>query len=354
MLHCRCSKHSISQLSLQSAIFYHIVVCYGIYLYYTNIIKCLGEIFLITRKLEKTELGRTGLIISRFSAGGHFTNGPTGHEDIERRVKELNYLLDLGVNYFDVQWDLEEIATAKVMNSRKDEFIVAWPLHGVTALGGDLTKEYIIEYCKEHQKRYQINHVNILMWIALELHDDTEQKVMDVVRSAFKILKAEGFCDFLGFSCHYSPDMALRAITEFDDFDVMMIPYSPLHPAADKELLKTAEEKGVGVVGMKPFGGGGGFINSVWSGEVKHSETDQFYQSAKPYQASLRWVLQNKNIDCTVPGAHSIQEIDELFNAVQEEYSQKDEQIIIALKKGMQESNADYQLKNIGKPLSWD
>jgi len=56
------------------------------------------------------------------------------------------------------------------------------------------------------------------MWIALELYDETEQKVMDEIRSAFKILKAEGFCDFLGFSCHHSPDMALRAITMFDDF----------------------------------------------------------------------------------------------------------------------------------------
>jgi len=103
----------------------------------------------------------------------------------------------------------------------------------------------------------------------------------------------------------------------------MMIPYSPLHPAADKELLKVAKVKGVGVVVMKPFGCGGGFLNSVWAVEVKHSETDQFYQSAKPYQASLRWVLQNRNIDGTVPGAHSVQEIDELFKAAQEKYSQK-------------------------------
>jgi len=299
-------------------------------------------------------LGRTGLTVTRFSAGGHFTNGPTGHEDVERRVKELNYLLDLGVNYFDVQWDLEEIATAKVMNERGGEFIVAWPLHGVTALGGNLTKEYIIDYCMEHKKRYGINHVNILMWIALELYGETELKVMQEVRAAFKILKSEGFCDFLGFSCHHSPEMALRAITGFDDFDVMMVPYSPLHPAADNELLKTAKAKGVGVIGMKPFGGGGGFINSVWSGLVKHADTDHFYHSAKPYQAAIRWVLQNQDIDCTVPGAHSIQEIDELFNAVQEEYSQEDELIIKALKYAMIETNAEYQLKNIGKPLSWD
>jgi len=77
-------------------------------------------------KLETCPLGRTGLTVTRFGAGGHFTNGPLAHEDIPRRVRELNHLLDLGVTYFDVQWDPEESATAEVMAQRGREFTVAW------------------------------------------------------------------------------------------------------------------------------------------------------------------------------------------------------------------------------------
>ena len=75
-------------------------------------------------KLEKRHLGRTGLTVTRLGAGGHFTNGPLAHEDIPRRVRELNHLLDLGVSYFDVQWDPEELATAEVLATRSGEFTV--------------------------------------------------------------------------------------------------------------------------------------------------------------------------------------------------------------------------------------
>jgi aryl-alcohol dehydrogenase-like predicted oxidoreductase len=306
-------------------------------------------------KLEMVTLGRTGLKINRFGVGGHFTYGPSSHEDIPRRVRELHHLLDLGVNYFDVQWDPEEIATAEVMQTRKDEFTVAWPLHGVTRLGGNLTEKYILDYAKNHRSRYNIQHVDILLWVALELYEETEEHVMNVLRSAFSTLKSEGFCDYLAFSCHHSPEMALRAITKFDDFDVMMVPYSALHPAAGRELLKTAKAKGVGTVGMKLFGGGGGFFNSVWSGQEKHPETDRWYRSERPYEAAVRWALKNRDLDCVVPGVHSIEQINQIFQAAQEEYSDEDEAILNTMKKAMIETQAEYQLKKIaGRPDSWD
>ena len=87
-------------------------------------------------RLETTILGNTGLKVTRLGAGGHFTNGPLAHDDIPRRVRELNHLLDLGVTYFDVQWEPEQIATAEVMKSRANDFTVAWPLHGADGLRG--------------------------------------------------------------------------------------------------------------------------------------------------------------------------------------------------------------------------
>jgi len=305
-------------------------------------------------KLETTKLGRSDLTITRFSAGGHFTYGPSSHENIPRRVEELNHLLDLGVSYFDVQWEPEELATAEIISTRKNEFSVAWPLHGVTNLGSNLTEEYILNYCKDHQKRYNIKYVDILLWVGLELYEETEDQVMKVLRSAFASLKTEGFCDHLAFSCHHSPEMALHAITKFNDFDIMMIPYSPLHSAADKGLLKTAKSRGIGTVGMKPFGGGGGFLNAVWAGEVKHPETDKWYHSARPYEAAIRWVLQNKDLDCTVPGAHSLSQIDQLHYAAQIQYNDEDENILRTLRKALKDTSYDCQLNSIAKPFSWD
>ncbi len=311
---------------------------------------------MVTARLETTELGATGIHVSRFAAGGHFTNGPLAHEDIPRRVRELNHLLDLGVTYFDVQWEPEEVATAEVMKSRKDEFAVAWPLHGVTMREGDVTEQYILDYCDDHRKRFGIEHVDILLWVALELHEQTQDRVMDNVRSAVSKLKSQGFCDHFAFSCHHSPEMALHAVRQFGaDFDVMMVPYSPLHPAAGNDLLAAAREEGVGTVGMKPFGGGGGFPNMVWSGEVEHPDTDCWRGSSRPYEAAIRWVIRDSNLDCTVPGAHSMQQIDELHNAVAEPFNAEDEYILEAMNRAMVDTGAKCQLRSgTGQPGAWD
>lgn len=278
--------------------------------------------------LTTTQLGRTGIAVTRLSAGGHFTNGPTAHEDIPRRVQELHHQIDSGITYFDVQWDPEELAMAEVMKTRADEITVAWPLHGVTHLGGDVTAKYIIDYCDDHRKRFGIEHVDVLLWIALEMTSETQEKMMEEVRQGFAHLKQEGFCDHLGFSCHSSPQTALNAITAFDDFEVMMVKYGLIEPAAGRELLGVARSKGIGTVAMKPFAGGGGFFNRAYAGEVEDPRVAGWKASGRPYQAGIKWVLRDENLDCTVPGMHSIQEIDEIVAAASEPLNGEDQAIL--------------------------
>lgn len=296
--------------------------------------------------LETRQLGRTGLTVTRFGAGGHFTNGPLAHEDIPRRVQELNHLLDLGVTYFDVQWEPEELATAEVMRDRGDEFTVAWPLHGMNGQSPSEAKRYVLDYCSDHRSRYGIERVDVLLWVALALNDATGPDLVQQAREAFEVLKAEGFCDHFAFSCHDSPEMALHAITEFDAFDVMMVPYCPLHPAAGRQLLSAAKGRGVGVVTMKPFGGGGGFLNKVWAGEIDHPAVAEWQGSSRPYEAALRWVLRDTNVDCTVPGAHSNQQIDELHAAVTSGDPGDDDKILDAMRAAMNEAGAEVQLSD--------
>jgi len=305
--------------------------------------------------LDTSSLGQTGLTVTRFAAGGHFTYGPSAHEDIPRRIGELHHLLDLGVNYLDVQWEPEEEATAELIKTRKDEFTVCWPLHGVTQRGAEVTRDYVLDYCRDHRRRYGIEHVDILLWVGLELYPESEDKVMEELREAFARLKAQGFCDHLAFSCHHSPQMARHAIEKFNDFSVMMVPYSALHPVVERELLPFARAKGVGTVGMKPFGGGGGFFNSVWAGQTQWSAADRWNQSARPYQAAIRWALKNPDLDCAVPGMHSIRQMDELYEAVLQPLSDEDRAILAEMKQAMFDTDADIQLRREGVTKdAWD
>lgn len=297
-------------------------------------------------QLETRVLGRTNRTVTRLGAGGHFTNGPLAHEDIPRRVTELHHLLDLGVNYFDVQWDPEELATAEVLKTRGREFVVAWPLHSMNKQDPGDTKQYVIDYCNDHRRRYGIERVDILLWVALMFEDEAAPQRIAAAHEAFLALRAEGFCDHFAFSCHHSPQTALRAITEFDVFETMMVPYSPLHPAAGRELLPAARQRRVGTVAMKPFGGGGGFLNHVWSGKIQHPAVAHLKDSPLPYQAALRWVLADPNVDTTVPGAHSIQQIDELCQTVASPRNQEDCELLETLRLAMNETAADVQLRS--------
>lgn len=294
--------------------------------------------------LQTRNLGNTGIAVTRLSAGGHFTFGPSSHEDIPRRVRELNHMIDHGLRYFDVQWEPEEAAMAEVMKTRRDEIAVAWPLHGVTKNAATYKAQDMVNYCNDHRKRFGIDHVDVLLWIALELAPETQDRLMDEVREGFRRLKTDGFCDHLGFSCHHSADMALHAITTFDDFSVMMVPFSPLHPAAGRGLLAEAHRRGVGTVGMKPFGGGGGFFNKVWAGEVGLSQVEAFARAGNPYQAALRWVLACGDLDCTVPGMHSVEQIDELLAAAGGSLGRNDEAILETFRTALAESEAEVQL----------
>ena len=101
--------------------------------------------------------------------------------------------------------------------------------------------------------------------------------------------------------------MAQRAITDFDCFSVMMVPYSPLHPAAGRELLAAAPRPRRGHRRHgNPLAAAAAFLNKVWAGEITTPAAGA--HSGRPYQAALRWVLQNPHLDCTVPGMHSIQQ----------------------------------------------
>lgn len=306
--------------------------------------------------LETRTLGRTGLTVTRLGAGGHFTNGPLAHEDISRRVTELHHLLDLGVNYFDVQWEPEELATAEVIKSRGEEFIVAWPLHGMNKQAPAHARQYVLDYCDDHRRRYGIEHVNILLWVAIQFEDDQSAGRVSAACEAFAALKAQGFCDFFAFSCHHCPQTALRAISDFDVFDAMMVPYSPLHPAAGRDLLPAARKRNVGTVAMKPLGGGGGFLNMAWSGQANLPTLAHLKDSPLPYQAALRWVLNDPNVDCTVPGAHSIQQIDELYEAAQTSLTAADCRLLENLRQAMLATNADVQLRSemVASPQAWD
>jgi predicted aldo/keto reductase-like oxidoreductase len=272
-------------------------------------------------------------MVTQLGAGGHFTAGPTSHHDFRRRVRELHHMLDRGINYIDVQWSPEHGVTAQLKRERPDDFILAWPLFtpfvGRVVNPGSISADFVVKYVKDHFDRYGMDHAEVLLLIALHLEIPSQPDLFDGLREGFETLKQEGLVDHLGFSCHEAPEPATYALENYDCFEVVMVPYSYLGPAAAEKVFPAAEKKDVGIVVMKPMCGGEvGCHADALPGDVSYST---------PYQAAIRWVLSDPRVSTTVPGMHSVEQIDQLVEASAQPLAEADTELLAQVRGAIEE-----------------
>lgn len=113
--------------------------------------------------------------------------------------------------------------------------------------------------------------------------------------------RAEGRLDRIGVT-HWSPgafdelEQALRS----GRFDVVQLPLNPLERAAERRLLPLAEELGISVIVMEPFGGTGAPLlgNAPSADELAPLGAFGIETWA---QAVLKWTLSDPRIDLVIP-----------------------------------------------------
>ena len=85
-------------------------------------------------------------------------------------------------------------------------------------------------------------------------------------------------------------------------FDVVQLPLSPREHEAEKRLLPLAEELGVAVVVMRPFGGTGAPL-------LRHAPSEKELAPLRERgintwaQALLKWVLSDPRVDLVIPAS---------------------------------------------------
>lgn len=138
-------------------------------------------------------LGRTGLEVTEFGCGGYFTAGPNAHHDMERQVRELNFILDQGVNFFDLQWDLEIEAMRRVLKSRPKDFYINLRAMWYPEANRS-SKEHILECANRELKELGADHADVIQIT----HNDgysppvTSDVHLEAIRESFAQLKQQG------------------------------------------------------------------------------------------------------------------------------------------------------------------
>ena len=159
---------------------------------------------------------------------------------------------ELGINYFDnahSYWNgrSEEVFGEVLPQFRKDVFI--------TTKSTDRTSKGAEKELDLSLKRLRTDYVDL--W---QIHAVGEMEEVDQIFApggaieAFEAAKAAGRCRFIGFTGHRDPHVHLAMLERYDDYDTILMPLHPADPSYlsfEKLVLPVANERGLGIQGMK-------------------------------------------------------------------------------------------------------
>ncbi len=261
-------------------------------------------------------LGRTGLQVSEVSLGTEYLIGKP-HDHI---VEVIHAALDAGINYFDLFGASPGFrdAMGAAFAGRRQYAYLAAHLGAALTEEGQYLKTRSLKICEtffaDFLTRYATDYADVLM-----LHNCDKQNDFDVLfREDGPLglalrLKEEGKTRFIGFSGH-TVGTALQAV-ESGLIDVLMFPVNMAGNAVPgkKDLLKTCLARGVGVVAMKPLGGGK-LLQGPRTVRVAHYQMGGEAQKITkrvpitPVQC-LSYTLSQVGVCAAVPGCASVEEL---------------------------------------------
>jgi predicted aldo/keto reductase-like oxidoreductase len=162
--------------------------------------------------------------------------------------------------------------------------------------------------------RLKTDYLDVLLIHYVDQDNFKEAKIEDLIEFALT-LKEQGKIRTLGISCHKVP-AAINAIKS-GVIDVLMFPVYLTKSLFKKyeEVYLTCEKEDIGLVAMKPFGGG----KLLW-------ETGGYKISPLP---CLNYVLSIKQVSTVVPGVKNVDELKENLNYL---LSSKEEKSFIEAK----------------------
>jgi predicted aldo/keto reductase-like oxidoreductase len=266
-------------------------------------------------------LGRTGFKVGEIGLGTEYLQ-PASRETIK---SVLDLALDSAINYLDMFFAepnfRDNIGSA--LGKKRDKMIVAGHI-GTSYENGQykVTRERKVAEIVFYDllARLKTDYIDVLMIHYVDQDNFKEAKVEDLLDFALS-LKEQGKIRTMGLSCNKVP-AAINAIKS-GVIDVLMFPVYLTKSLFKKyeEVYLACEKDDIGLVAMKPFGGG----KLLW-------ETRGYKIS--PLQC-LSYVLSIKQVSTVVPGVKNVDELKENLNYL---HSSKEEKSFIEAKDSLNNS----------------
>jgi len=197
--------------------------------------------------MEKIQLGRTGLNVTRLGLGGV----QLAKISTPQAVRVVQTGIDLGVNFLETArgyWDSEE-KMGLAIKGRRDQVVIA-----TKAGAGDA--DAMIQKIDESLKALNTDYIDLYQYHGCDTREAYE-KIIAAGGALEGLTRAKemGKIRAIGFSSHQL-DLVLEIIDD-DTFPSAQLPISFMNVENhEKHLFERAKKHNVGLIAMKPFGGG--------------------------------------------------------------------------------------------------
>ncbi|MFB7332932.1 aldo/keto reductase [Streptomyces adustus] len=308
--------------------------------------------------MEYTQLGRTGLKVSRLVLGT-MNFGPLTDEADSHTI--MDAALDAGINFFDTAnvygWRENKGRTEEIIGNwfagsgeRRDKVVLATKVYGNMAAEGDawpnhdkLSALNIRRAVDASLKRLRTDHIDVYQFHHVDRSTPFEEiwQAVDVLVRQGKILYV-GSSNFPGYKIAQANEIAARRGTMGLVSEQCL--YNLAERRAEMEIVPAAREYGLGVIPWSPLQGGllGGVLKKEAEGGRRASDRTadtladparraqiQAYEDLldkhglEPGEAALAWLLTRPGVTGPIVGPRTAEQLASALRAVELELGEE-------------------------------
>ena len=236
--------------------------------------------------MERRVLGPSGLKVPVVGMGTSRTFDVRGRAAETTCRKIVDEAIAVGASLFDSSpmYGEAERVLGMALEGRRAEALVATKVWTASDEEAERQVRASLDYAWGHVELFQVH--NLLAWPAR----------LDLLER----LRDEQLVTAVG-ATHYDPNAfdELAAVMRTGRISAVQVPYNPLERDVERTVLPLAEELGLGVVLMRPFGRGA-VLRSSWPTADDLAPLRPFGVATWP-QALLKWGLSDPRCTVSIP-----------------------------------------------------
>lgn len=295
--------------------------------------------------MEYTNLGRTGLKVSRLCLGT-MNFGPLTEEEDSHAI--MDKTLEAGINFFDTAnvygWKTGEGITEKIVGrwlaqggGRREQIVLATKVYGRMGEGPNdrrLSAYHIRKACEDSLRRLQTDHIDLY-----QMHHIDREAPWEEIWQAMEQLVREGKVLYVGSSNFAGWHIAQAQCTARERGLMGLVSEQSLYNLNDRmielEVIPACRHYGLGLIPYSPLAGGmlAGALQKESEGRrtseniqkeiEKHQSQLRAYEAfcreihEEPANVALAWMLHNPVVTAPIIGPRTMEQLSGSLKALE-------------------------------------